>query len=104
MAGAQFTLHFPHQVAKFTPRANAFDQWEIALINLRPVDLRHIGRPEMIALEPPCFPKHLFPFALRVDRNLDPVQVNPTGPPPWSALTLRLFAGGNHTQAAATTI
>ena len=77
MRRAELALHLPHQVGELQPGGHLPDQREVAVEDQPPVDARHVLGPEVVALEAPGLLEHLHPFAARVDRHLDPVEVEP---------------------------
>lgn len=48
MRGGEFALHFLREVGKFSARAYAFDERQVAVVNRLPVPRRHVFRPEMV--------------------------------------------------------
>ncbi len=79
MTGAQLALHLPHEVAELAARTHACDQGEVPVVDLLPVQLIHVLRPELISLQTPRFTVHLLPFTLGTtetltrDRSIHPV-------------------------------
>src|SRR5579875_3825498 len=57
-----------------------------------PVDARQVLGPELLPLEPPRLLEHLPPLRHGLDRDLDPVQVDPSALAPWGIVLGRLLA------------
>ena len=72
MAAPQLALHLPDQIAELAARADPSYEWQIPCIDGVPVYVSHVFGPEVVALQPPRFPIHLFPLALGIDGQLDP--------------------------------
>ncbi len=102
VAGAQLALHFPDQIAEFAAGAHALDEGKIAGVDHAPIHFGHVLGPEVVALEPPCLPIHLLPFALGLDGELDPPQIDPACFAARAVLARGLLAGADdaHTFAA----
>ena len=75
---AELALHLPDQVGQFAARGNPVEQRCVQRIHRLPVDSGHVLDPELIALQTPHFAQHLLPLGARIDRQTNPIQVNPT--------------------------
>ena len=89
---AELALHFQNQVVELRAAVDAFDERHVALQHSLPVDLRHVGPPEMIALQPPRLVQHLLPFRFRLDQHFQPLQIDPAARARLGAFIFDLFA------------
>ncbi len=97
--GAQLALHLQHQIGELGARRHPIQQRQIALVDRQPVDARHIGGPELIALEAPGLAIHLLPFSAGLNRDPDTLEVDPAASTAWRAIILGLLASLEHPQA-----
>ncbi len=79
MRRPELALHFPDEVRQFAARCHSRQQRLIPAINLVPVGAGHVRHPELVALQPPDFAQHLPPLEARIDRQADPVEIDPAG-------------------------
>ncbi len=73
---AKLALHLQNEVGKFRAAIDTSDERRITLKHALPIDLGHIGAPEMIALQPPRFMQHLLPFGFRLDQHFQSFEVD----------------------------
>ena len=91
MRGAELALHLPDHVGELVARAYLRKQCFVARQDGVPVDPRHLGVPEVLALQAPGFAHHLQPLSTRFDQHADSAEVEPAGAP--SDLLPRLVVG-----------
>lgn len=73
----EFALHLPDKIRKFAARSHTVDKRSVSLPDAVPVDLRHVGGPEVITLQAPCLMGHLAPLDARIERNAHAGKIDP---------------------------
>ena len=76
---AELAVHLPDHVGQLVARAHLRQQRLVARQHGVPVDPRHLGVPEVLALQAPRFAQHLPPFGERLDEHADAREVQPAG-------------------------
>ena len=77
----ELALHFPDQVGELRTGRNLVEQRLVLLVDRVPVDARHVGDPELVALQSPHFAEHLAPFASRRHRKPHAIEIDPSALP-----------------------
>src|SRR5215831_17957948 len=98
---AQLTLQLPEEIGELTAGADPIEQPGVAIVHGLPVDTAHLGVPELLALQSPCFSEHLPPLGIRTKRDSHVFQIEPAALASGFVLQLALelwglFTGPEH--------
>ena len=77
MPGPELAEHLPDQVRQLGAGGDAIDQRQVAVAHRIPVDPRHLGVPEQLALQPPRLGQDLTPLRRRRHLDRQPSQLQP---------------------------